>query len=551
METNRHNIDNFEKFLRQKTDEFRMYPSKRVWYSIYNDMHPGNRLPSVSMTVVLIGFLFLVGYLNTTDTARENNAVEKINQTPAVLAAVPNTSAVNNIRDYTMVSETRSFDIKVPVHTTDLIVPGKAETKEIKNSSHFNTQPKISARPGITQAMAGKTTITNKNRVAEKVVITEVGEIQADYAVVLPVENAITTLVTLSGEAAAKNTQETDYPAGEKVTAITQVNEEQPVTEKTPPAAAVARHPVEKAITAFITAGLKGSNGEKTKNTGSEPTDKVVAIAAASNKPQLTLNDKAWMDDFVLHNKPAAKKWAGKLGLQAYITPSVVYRQIRNNAADKQLAGTNNNFNNFNADDVVKHKPSFGLETGLSLQYDISKRIRIRVGAQLNYTRYNAFAYETNHPVASTLTMNSDDNIMTYEVFRTSNFTNIYGIYSTKLHNETYQFSLPAGLDYKLADISENVSWYAGATLQPTVLLYARSFVLSTDRRSYVEDPSLLNRFNMNAGFETYFSFKRSGYTLQLGPQYRTQLFSTNTKVYSLEERLQNFGVKLGITKQL
>ena len=42
-----------------------MYPSKRVWYSVYNSMHPGNRLPSVSMSIILIGFLFLVGYLNT------------------------------------------------------------------------------------------------------------------------------------------------------------------------------------------------------------------------------------------------------------------------------------------------------------------------------------------------------------------------------------------------------------------------------------------------------------------------------------------------------
>jgi hypothetical protein len=36
-----------------------------------------------------------------------------------------------------------------------------------------------------------------------------------------------------------------------------------------------------------------------------------------------------------------------------------------------------------------------------------------------------------------------------------------------------------------------------------------------------------------------------------LGPQYRTQLFSTNTKIYTLEERLQNFGFKVGITKRL
>jgi len=61
----KYNIDNFERFLRDKTDDFKMYPSKRVWYSIYNNMHPGNRMPSVSMCIVLICSLLLVGYLNT------------------------------------------------------------------------------------------------------------------------------------------------------------------------------------------------------------------------------------------------------------------------------------------------------------------------------------------------------------------------------------------------------------------------------------------------------------------------------------------------------
>jgi hypothetical protein len=80
MESNKYNIENFERFLREKTDDFRMYPSKRVWYSIYNNMHPGNRLPSVSMTIVLIGFLFLIGHLNTSDSAKQNSS-KAISQT--------------------------------------------------------------------------------------------------------------------------------------------------------------------------------------------------------------------------------------------------------------------------------------------------------------------------------------------------------------------------------------------------------------------------------------------------------------------------------------
>jgi hypothetical protein len=61
----------------------------------------------------------------------------------------------------------------------------------------------------------------------------------------------------------------------------------------------------------------------------------------------------------------------------------------------------------------------------------------------------------------------------------------------------------------------------------------------------------MLNRFNVNAGFETYLSFKTNGYTWQIGPQFRSQIFSTNNKVYSVEERLMNYGFKIGLTKRL
>jgi hypothetical protein len=106
------------------------------------------------------------------------------------------------------------------------------------------------------------------------------------------------------------------------------------------------------------------------------------------------------------------------------------------------------------------------------------------------------------------------------------------------------------GLDIKLAG-NDNVEWYAGATIQPTYVVTGKSYLLSSDTRNYVKDNSMLNHFNMNAGFETYLSFKKDGYTLQVGPQLRTQLFSTNSKMFTIEERLQGYGLKIGISKKL
>ncbi len=77
MEKNMFN-DSFERMLREKADEFKMYPSARVWHSIYNNMHPGRRWPSTTMSIVLIALLLLVGYTNS----------EKIIPTKTVTASV-------------------------------------------------------------------------------------------------------------------------------------------------------------------------------------------------------------------------------------------------------------------------------------------------------------------------------------------------------------------------------------------------------------------------------------------------------------------------------
>jgi len=78
MDRNLH-TDDFVRLLREKSDEFRMYPSKRIWFSIYNNIHPCRKWPSVAMSITLISALLLVGYLNTNNAA-SSSAKEKSSQ---------------------------------------------------------------------------------------------------------------------------------------------------------------------------------------------------------------------------------------------------------------------------------------------------------------------------------------------------------------------------------------------------------------------------------------------------------------------------------------
>ncbi len=57
--------DNFEDLLKENADQFKMYPSKKVWQGIYNNVRPGTRWPSLAMSILFIFSLVIIGHLNT------------------------------------------------------------------------------------------------------------------------------------------------------------------------------------------------------------------------------------------------------------------------------------------------------------------------------------------------------------------------------------------------------------------------------------------------------------------------------------------------------
>ena len=96
---------------------------------------------------------------------------------------------------------------------------------------------------------------------------------------------------------------------------------------------------------------------------------------------------------------------------------------------------------------------------------------------------------------------------------------------------------------------NEKLQWNVGATIQPTFVVGGKNYLISSDYRNFVNEPSLFRRWNLNAGFETFITFKSKGLSWQIGPQFRTQLLSTNSKQYVIEEKLLNYGLKVGVSK--
>ena len=78
--------NDFEQSLKEHADKFQMVPSKKVWHGIYNDLHPGKRWPSVTMSLLLIFTLVVIGHLNTNNSRQLAYLTNKISEAKKLTA---------------------------------------------------------------------------------------------------------------------------------------------------------------------------------------------------------------------------------------------------------------------------------------------------------------------------------------------------------------------------------------------------------------------------------------------------------------------------------
>ena len=513
--------DNFERLIRDRSDEFKMYPTKRVWYSIYNNIHPGKKWPSIATCITLISILLLVGYLNTNSDSR--NITLDTTTSKSIIANSDITSSTLLFHNFT----TPSFLQSSQLNSRPFLNLFKDKNAPLLNlpKSFKNDISSTSIESDFLIPLHKK--ITTKNTNSEMVILQNTNHlIIADlYPSVNKVNNDFLELLLTKN-----NSQFLLKKDFDTVTFKNRLNDGGLGLIKNSKDENIENDQIIIAEASTI------SNDENNK----VETVKKGWINEKSKKPKetylLTDVEKAWAESYAMHNRPLPKKWLGKLGWQIYITPSIVYRTLKNSIPNEP------DINN-----SIIQKPSLGLEVGGGIISTIFKGVKLKTGLQLNFTRYNAEAYENSHPVATSITVRTAIG-QSYQESRSTPYSNIDGISPVKLHNETFQISIPMGMDIKLAGFN-NLQWSVGATIQPSYIMGGKSYLISSDKRNYIRESSLLNRWNLDAGFETFISYKTNGFTLQFGPQFRKQLFTTNSKDYYIQEYLTNYGFKFGISK--
>jgi hypothetical protein len=506
MEKKFYTDNNFEQFLKDTTDDFRMYPSKRVWNSLYNNLHPGKKWPSLAVCLLLVSSMIYIGvsHKNEIAGARKPADIMLASQTPASLNNQEQKVSADPLLPGTV--ETVSPGDLIDLHSA---ATRHAQTNQIRRQRSSPVNNKTAGTDRST------TTVSNTRNQNEEVLT-------------ISIENMARP--ETPGEAI-------NDPAG-----IPGVNNAYDHTNKE---IVTANIPVTTTIT-----GIEKVSGIAVSEINKPPVKKSPAA-----KNNLSPPDKEWIEDYAFHNKPK-EKWRGRLAYQFYATPSIGYRNLNmtmdNNAVLPPSLLANNSGSSRTADvnSSLNHYPSLNLEAGYSLVYSFSKTIRLKAGLQLNYTNYKIHAYQLNHTTSTTLLL-ADPNTGAPElVQRSSSFANTpYEDANKNLNSNTYQLSVPLGVDIKLAG-KNRLQWHAGATIQPTFVAGGNGYLISADLKNYVYDASFLRKWNMNAAIETFFTYRiKNGITLNAGPQVRYQLFSTYKNNYSFDEKLYNLGLKMGITR--
>lgn len=484
--------DDFEHFIKGTADEFRMYPSRRVWNSLYNDLHPGKRWPSLAVCLLLITSVMLTGVLHRNDVSSSRMSVANIDKL----------EKENISRTQIAQSVQRSYQT-----TSSTFISNNTSAPAIKSPSLIS--------------------ITSKNK-------KQAIERQAKKKAVVNDETAdINDLPILINSTA---TAQIDVSEGSKEEQIAEERAIDLNRKNIAPAISVD-HQNSLAIGYIATSG------------------KTVSLKSLETKPDTKADalktEREWIEDFAFHNKPSSRK--SQIKHQLYVTPSLGFRDLegkseKSNAANSSLIA---NAPEQDLDQSVNHRSAFNLEVGYARVYEKSKSLRLKTGVQLNYTNYKIGAHQLGHPSLTSLLLKNSAGEYEYNqrLSRLSNLPNFSSEHN--LNSSSVQISIPVGADLKLLG-KNRFRWYVGGTVQPTYLLFGNAYLLSSDLKNYVYDSKFLRKWNINTAVESFISYStKKGLTYQAGPQFRYQLLSTYDDKYLFNEKLYNIGVKLGVTKTL
>jgi hypothetical protein len=518
--------DELEQMLRETSDKFKMYPSSKVWSSIYNDLNPGNKWPSLT---VLLLFILAFVYIDT------NKKFTKSPINPSSGFSATNTGLIVNPGKPSRFGYWHPIERCSSGFSSSIMAVAQDQTAHLYSNRGvpkvFDTQKKL-IKLSMRGYSASKSQLFSpfKQALNERKARNQTCEIFNPKSSIASVDMfysdiSESTILNLIDVGSANISTSQGYYMPDTSTAAASLEKSLQTSSSIPMGASEA--------------GIFGLAVEKISKVNKPLRFSVTA-------PD---EDKAWIEDFVLHHHVKRSKWRSNLSLQYHISPSVGYRILYKNSDFKPTNGLL--LRSVDNSMVLNQQAALNTEAGASVILQLRKNIRLKAGIQLNYNNYITHAHELSHPVQTSVLLNDLHNGNLMSSAYTSTYGNILGSNFSRLNNRTIQLSLPIGFDYKILG-NDRLKWYFGASVQPSFVSSGNAYLVSSDYKYFVDDPSMIRKWNINTGVETFASIKINDlFHFNIGPQFRYQLLSTYSKEYTFSEKLYNVGLKFGMTKNL
>jgi len=486
----RYNSD-FEKFLKQNADQYRMFPSEKVWKGIHSSLHTRKWWYGLGILLLFITSGVVTGVMFLTPS-QHKSLTETGNTKPSEI--------INPVLTKDKKKESEK-------HEKIIIVPAK-NTGDPKNNSLINSEYLI-----------GEKRFLNNDEVDANVV----------SALTPPalVEQFISSATIPTTNFIAPVNKKIDHPVNTIPTAFESLK--LPLVQQAPDPALM------KVQTEFL------NNSEASLNTDKKPASEEKRSEEYKEIYPLTIESVVNTYKKITHRK--------KTTWQFYLMPTVSYRKLKENMNFVRAARANGTFapnvliSYENVNTVVNHKPDLGFELGFNAGFRVTDNFKFITGLQFNVSKYDIRAFNYQNELAIIALNNSNRSTVTAVTpYRSFGNTNK----SDWLHNLYISISAPTGIE---ATFKSKRKVYGGfaATLQPTYNLVNQAYLLSTDFKNYAEVPSLTRKWNLNTSFEIFAGIPSKKLDWRIGPQVRYQALSSFRDDYPLREHLFDFGLKMGI----
>ena len=502
-------MDDFEQSLKEHADKFQMIPSKKVWHGIYNDLHPGKRWPSVTMSLLLIFTLVVIGHLNTNNSRRSAYLTNKISEAKKLTGDLKRKGGSTN-------------NHRIVVRKTDL-----DKSREI-----FVYTPGQSNNTGFAIGTTGRN-YQNNDLKEDRQNLKEDRQLADNLK---PGNNSGSSFLE---KEIILNPQPNSNSGEDNKTEKVYNNETRPQNNID--------------LDGIMNATLQGKI--VANHLDNQPTNKTLIEENNSNSEEVSANKN--MSDIISEKKaPNAERKVAELHKKrndkitwVYFAAPVVSTVSFSGESLKPGTGANLSpglpLNQ--KENKVLHNSALGLEAGAQLNYTLTKKFRFTAGAHFTYSGYNIISNEV-HPTFATLVLKDHATGMTYSRSFITHYGDGTGQTSVSIRNYNWEASIPFGLQYEILG-NNKVQFTVGANLEPSLVLKSNAYILSSDGNNYLNDPSLFRKWNINSNFGTFVTFGSGKLKWQIGPNVRYQWLSTYQRDYTIKEHLINYGIRIGITK--